>query len=45
MINTHWGGVVENNSFGTHEFMDLVEQLGTDAYITRQRRQRHARRR
>ena len=24
MINTHWGGVVENNSFGTHEFMDLV---------------------
>ncbi|MGE5814147.1 MAG: alpha-N-arabinofuranosidase, partial [Acidobacteriota bacterium] len=33
MINTHWGGVVENNHFGTHEFMDLVEQLGTDAYI------------
>ena len=23
MINTHWGGVVENNHFGTHEFMDL----------------------
>ncbi len=34
MINTHWGGVVENNHFGTHEFMDLVEQLETDAYIT-----------
>ena len=34
MINTHWGGVVEDNSFGTHEFMDLVDQLGTDAYIT-----------
>jgi len=34
MINTHWGGVVENNHFGTHEFMDLVEQLGCDAYIT-----------
>ena len=34
MINTHWGGVVEDNSFGTHEFMDLVELLGTDAYIT-----------
>ena len=34
MINTHWGGVVENNRFGTHEFMDLVDQLGTDAYIT-----------
>ncbi|MBO7353300.1 MAG: alpha-N-arabinofuranosidase, partial [Lachnospiraceae bacterium] len=24
MINTHWGGVVEDNSFGTHEFMELV---------------------
>ena len=34
MINTNWGGVVENNHFGTHEFMDLVDQLGTDAYIT-----------
>jgi len=34
MINTNWGGVVENNHFGTHEFMDLVEQLGTQAYIT-----------
>jgi alpha-N-arabinofuranosidase len=34
MINTHWGGVVEDNNFGTHEFMDLVEQLGTDAYVT-----------
>jgi alpha-N-arabinofuranosidase len=34
MINTHWGGVVENNHFGTHEFMDLVEQLGADAYIS-----------
>jgi alpha-N-arabinofuranosidase len=33
MINTHWGGVVEDNSFGTHEFMDLVDLLGTDAYI------------
>ncbi|QYM77737.1 alpha-N-arabinofuranosidase [Horticoccus luteus] len=33
MINTHWGRVVENNHFGTHEFMDLVEQLGCDAYI------------
>lgn len=33
MINTHWGGVVEDNSFGTHEFMDLCEQLGTEPYI------------
>jgi len=33
IINTHWGGVVENNHFGTHEFMDLCEQLGTDAVV------------
>ena len=33
MINTHWGGVVENNHFGTHEFLDLCEQLGTEPYI------------
>src|SRR5215471_19386079 len=26
MINTHWGGVVEDNSFGTHEFLDFCEQ-------------------
>ena len=34
MINTHWGGVVEDNSFGTHEFLDLCEQLNTEAYIS-----------
>ena len=33
IINTHWGGVVENNSFGTHEFFELCDQLGCDAYI------------
>lgn len=33
MVNTHWGGVVEDNSFGTHEFLDLCEQLGTEPYI------------
>jgi len=33
MINTHWGGVVEDNSFGTHEFLDLCEQIGTEPYI------------
>ena len=33
MINTHWGGVVEDNSFGTHEFFELVEQLGCKAYV------------
>ena len=33
MINTHWGGVTENNHFGTHEFFELIEQLGCEAYI------------
>ena len=33
MINTHWGGVVEDNSFGTHEFLNLCELLGTEPYI------------
>ena len=33
MVNTHWGGVVEDNSFGTHEFLNLCETLGTEAYI------------
>jgi alpha-N-arabinofuranosidase len=33
MINTHWGGVTEDNSFGTHEFLDLCEQLGAEPYI------------
>jgi alpha-N-arabinofuranosidase len=33
MINTHWGGVTENNHFGTHEFLDLCEQLGAEPYI------------
>jgi alpha-N-arabinofuranosidase len=33
MVNTHWGGVTENNHFGTHEFMELCEQLGCEPYI------------
>lgn len=33
MINTHWGGVVEDNSFGTHEYMELCRQLGCKTYI------------
>jgi len=32
-INVHWGGVVENNHFGTHEYFKLCELLGADAYI------------
>ncbi len=33
MVNTNWGGVVENNHFGTHEFFELCEQLETEPYI------------
>ena len=33
MINTHWGGVVEDNSFGTHEYFELCRQLGCKTYI------------
>jgi alpha-L-arabinofuranosidase len=33
MINTHWGGVVESNAFGTHEFLDFCEQAGTQPYV------------
>lgn len=33
MINTNWGDVVEDNSFGTHEFFDLCDQLGCEPYI------------
>jgi len=33
MINTHWGGVTENNHFGTHEFFELCDQLGCAPYI------------
>lgn len=33
MVNTNWGGVVENNHFGTHEFFELCEQLEAEPYI------------
>lgn len=33
MINTNWGGVVEDNSFGTNEFMELCDQLGCKTYV------------
>ena len=33
MINTHWGGVLEDNSFGTHEYFELVRQLGCKSYV------------
>jgi len=33
MINTHWGGVTENNHFGTHEFLKLCELIDAEPYI------------
>ncbi len=33
LVNTNWGGVTEDNSFGTHEFMQLCEELGCEPYI------------
>ncbi|TKC10473.1 alpha-N-arabinofuranosidase [Pedobacter polaris] len=33
MVNTNWGGVTEDNSFGTHEFLELCEMLQTEPYI------------
>ena len=33
IVNTSWGGVTEDNSFGTHEFMDLCGQLGCEPVI------------
>jgi alpha-N-arabinofuranosidase len=32
-VNSNWGGVPEDNAVGTHEFFDLVEQLGAEAYV------------
>ena len=33
IVNIHWGGVTEDNSFGTHEFLDFCELIGADPYI------------
>ncbi|MGJ5640683.1 alpha-N-arabinofuranosidase [Formosa sp. S-31] len=33
MVNKWWGGVVEDNSFGTHDFLNLCEVLGTEPYL------------
>ena len=33
-LNPNWGGVTEPNTFGTHEFMDFIDQIGSEAYIS-----------
>ncbi len=34
MVNTNWGGVTENNHFGTHEFLEFCELIGAEPYIS-----------
>jgi alpha-N-arabinofuranosidase len=33
-LNPNWGGVIEPNTFGTHEFMDFIDQIGSQAYLS-----------
>ncbi|KAA6439007.1 alpha-N-arabinofuranosidase [Dyadobacter flavalbus] len=33
MINAWWGGTKEDNSFGTHDFLDLCERIGAEPYL------------
>ncbi len=34
MVNVWWGGVTEDNSFGTHDFLNLCESLGAEPYLS-----------
>ncbi|WP_297085928.1 alpha-L-arabinofuranosidase C-terminal domain-containing protein [uncultured Draconibacterium sp.] len=34
IVNVHWGGVTEDNSFGTHEFLDFCELIDTEPYLS-----------
>jgi alpha-L-arabinofuranosidase len=34
MVNVWWGGVVEDNSFGTHDFLNMCELLGAEPYLS-----------
>jgi alpha-N-arabinofuranosidase len=33
IVNTIWGGVTEDNSFGTHEFLELAARIGAEPFI------------
>ncbi|PPK86152.1 alpha-N-arabinofuranosidase [Neolewinella xylanilytica] len=33
IVNRWWGGVTEDNSFGTHDFLNLCERLGAEPYL------------
>ena len=32
-VNSHWGNYVEDNSFGTHEFVGLCRMIGAEPYL------------
>ena len=34
MVNTWWGGVTEDNSFGTHDFLNMCELIGAEPYLS-----------
>lgn len=33
-VNTNWGGVAESNAFGSHEFFDFIDQIGSEAFLS-----------
>jgi alpha-N-arabinofuranosidase len=33
-LNPNWGGVIEPNTFGTHEYLDFLDQIGAEAYLS-----------
>jgi alpha-L-arabinofuranosidase len=33
LVNRWWGGVTEDNSFGTHDFLNMCERLGAEPYL------------
>jgi alpha-N-arabinofuranosidase len=33
ITNIWWGGVTEDNSFGTHDFLNMCERIGADPYL------------
>ena len=34
IVNTNWGNVTEDNSFGTHDFLNMCKVLGCEPYLS-----------
>ena len=34
LVNSNWGGVTEDNSFGTHEYFDFLDLIGAESYVS-----------